>query len=345
MDIRFIRDDTEEKAISELNEILDVLSAKRHSSEVYTAHRFMLALFSASKKPVEEPPVTPKLPIPSILTPQKAAYTRHASSKKPFGPKRLRKIFGGHVPHPPVQAVKSPVVKPSPVPMPVIPMPLKHEDIPIPMPLKKEGLESKGLSLDYWKSYPLSVLRDGKGVVIVSVSLDKSSDGMVYKITEPSVDSKALLSAKDLIAKHVKKKSALLDDEKFMGKNIAKALKKVNIPYSDDHADKLKYFLKRDLVGFGRVDAFLYDPNIKSVVCDGIGTPVVVSFSNNVKLKTNVVFSTPDELNSFVKYLSSKVGPFVPGSGPNFGGLFNGWRVDGIIGFNNINSKFIITRP
>jgi hypothetical protein len=350
MDIKFIRDDTEAKAIKELNEILDVLSEQKHSREVYAAKRFLLALFYASRPPSEAAPIPDQHPTITIHEP---AYIKAALSNFSIPIKIKNRPRPSHdkVPVPShIKSLRDKVGMPKPaeppveayVPAPSVKEEVKGEDVPMP-PVEVHPDFEKPF-LDYEKDYPLTIFRDRAGVAVVRSALDKTENGMTYNVVGPSVDVKALGIAKDLIAKDIRKKPELFDDEKFMRKNLENALKKAKVPYSDDYADKLRYFLKRDLLGFGRVDPFLQDPNVKSVICDGVDKPVRVSFDNNMEVTTNVVYSNAEELNSFVKYLASKAGSALPGS-PNFEGVVNSWKVDGTVGFGSISSKFIIQRP
>ncbi|MEM4245251.1 MAG: hypothetical protein QW404_00820 [Candidatus Nanoarchaeia archaeon] len=360
MDIKFIRDDTEEKAIKELNEILETISVKQRFKDVNAAKRFMLGVFRASKPPTE------KAPIPSehlTLTPaEMPSYAKNnfgldfskPVSIKPVGPLKIPiapKPSQVKVPIPPKSKYDKPPLAPSrrppEAPTPSVMMPSqiaeekKEEDIPLPP--KEEVLEFEKPFLDYEKYYPLTIAKDRFGVALVRSTLEKAEDGMVYNVVEPAVDAKALSYAKDYLMKDLRKKPQLLDDEKFIKKKLEKAMKKVKLPYSDDYADKLKYYIRRDSLGFGKVDALLQDPKVKSVMCDGLDKPVKVFFDKDLEVRSNVVFSIPDELNSFVKHLASKVN-HNPKSGPNFEGVVGDWKVEGTIGFGNISSKFIIRR-
>ncbi len=76
---------------------------------------------------------------------------------------------------------------------------------------------------------------------------------------------------------------------------------------SDDARARLRYYLVRDGVGYGPVDALLRDPDVEDVSVDGTATPVYVVHRRFGSLATNVVFATEDELNAFVVRLSQRV--------------------------------------
>ena len=225
-----------------------------------------------------------------------------------------------------------------------VPVPSERQDDDIPLPGKEEALDFERPFIGYEKDYPLAIFKGRDGVAIVRISLDKTDTEMVYTLNEPPVDMKVLALAEDYLAKDLRRKPQLFEDAVYMKKCIGKAMSKSKVPYSDGYADKVKYFISRDVFGFGKVDAFVHDPSIVAVICDGLDKPVTVKFDNNIEIKTNVVFSTPDELNSFVKGLALKVN-YDPKNGPSFEGMVNGWKVECTMGFGPISPKFVVRKP
>ncbi len=398
MDIKFIRDDTEEKAVKELTEILDVLSSKRNSSEVYAAKKFLLALIAASKGIKEQaeiveigpnkPEVITKKPFVaaqkidfSAITLQQGNSVSKESTKAEVIPafdakaKQERSAVSS-IPKQGTHNIISVLPKkeetPSTVPQPVeqepsiIPILPKQGEIvqepievekktsPIPerVEVKQEAKQEEVLpKLEARKPRkvissevgpPLVFIKDRYGGALVLSSITKTETGLMYRVMEPVVDRKALSMAKILIGKDILKKPEYLEDEKFMRKNIEKAMKRVNLKYSEDYGEKLKYFLRRDLFGFGQVEVLMHDPRISSIICDGVGRPLRILIGNR-EVITNVVFSNPDELNSFVKYIASK-GGYVPSSGPNFGLVLEDWKIEGTVGSGGVSSRFIMRK-
>ncbi len=399
MDIKFIRDDTEEKAVKELTEILNVLSSKRNSSEVYAAKKFLLALIAASKQGIKEqaeiveikpnkPEVITRKPFVaaqkldfSAITLQQGNSVSQEQTKAEFIPAfdARAKQERSAVPSIPKQGIPNIISilpkkeeTPSTIPQPVeqepsiIPILPKQKDVmqepievekktsPVPerFEVKQEAKQEEVLpKLESGKPRkitssevgpPLVFIKDRYGGALVLSSITKTETGLMYRVMEPVVDRKALSMAKILMGKDILKKPEYLEDEKFMKKNIEKAMKRVNLKYSEDYAERLRYFLRRDLFGFGQVEVLMHDPRISSIICDGVGRPVRILLGNG-EVITNVVFSNPEELNSFVKYIASK-GGYVPSAGPNFGLVFEDWKIEGIVGFGGVSSRFIMRK-
>ena len=76
---------------------------------------------------------------------------------------------------------------------------------------------------------------------------------------------------------------------------------------SDHQVEKLLYYLKRDFVGYERIDPIKYDINVEDISCDGYDSPVFVYHSEYEQIITNVYHGT-DELDDFVVKLAQRSG-------------------------------------
>ncbi|MFB6300278.1 MAG: type II/IV secretion system ATPase subunit [Halobacteriales archaeon] len=76
---------------------------------------------------------------------------------------------------------------------------------------------------------------------------------------------------------------------------------------TDYQIEKLLYFLKRDFVGFGRIDGIKHDINVEDISVDGYNSPVFVYHTDHENLITNV-FHGEQELDDFVVKLAQRSG-------------------------------------
>ncbi|QUO46643.1 ATPase, T2SS/T4P/T4SS family [Halorubrum ruber] len=76
---------------------------------------------------------------------------------------------------------------------------------------------------------------------------------------------------------------------------------------SAHQVEKLLYYLKRDFVGYERIDPIKYDINVEDISCDGYNSPVFVYHSEYEQIITNVYHGT-DELDDFVVKLAQRSG-------------------------------------
>jgi flagellar protein FlaI len=71
--------------------------------------------------------------------------------------------------------------------------------------------------------------------------------------------------------------------------------------------EKLLYYLKRDFVGYGRIDPVKHDINVEDISCDGYETPVFAYHTDYEQLITNIDYE-PAELDDFVVKLAQRSG-------------------------------------
>ncbi|WP_434522058.1 type II/IV secretion system ATPase subunit [Halorubrum sp. AS12] len=76
---------------------------------------------------------------------------------------------------------------------------------------------------------------------------------------------------------------------------------------SEHQVEKLLYYLKRDFIGYERIDPIKYDINVEDISCDGYNSPVFVYHSEYEQIITNIHHGT-DELDDFVVKLAQRSG-------------------------------------
>jgi flagellar protein FlaI len=74
---------------------------------------------------------------------------------------------------------------------------------------------------------------------------------------------------------------------------------------------KILYHAERDLVGYGRIDPLMRDPNIEDISCDGVKKPVYVWHRKYENLETNLLFEEDEELDNTVVKLVHMSGKHV----------------------------------
>ncbi|MEM0239851.1 MAG: type II/IV secretion system ATPase subunit [Candidatus Nezhaarchaeales archaeon] len=77
---------------------------------------------------------------------------------------------------------------------------------------------------------------------------------------------------------------------------------------------KLLYYLKRDVLGFGPLEPLMNDPDIEDISVEGVGKPTRVfhrRFSSYDWLCTNIVFESEEELNNYIIRLAHMGGKHI----------------------------------
>src|SRR3989337_2429790 len=95
------------------------------------------------------------------------------------------------------------------------------------------------------------------------------------------------------------------DQEKavILEKKILELIDGYSIEMDMASIHKILYYIKRDYIGYERVDALMKDPNIEDISCDGTNIPIFVYHRKFQNIKTNLHFEE-EKLDSFVMKLA-----------------------------------------
>ena len=85
---------------------------------------------------------------------------------------------------------------------------------------------------------------------------------------------------------------------------------------SNASLEKVKYYLRRDISGFGIIDAIMHDLKIEDVSCSGTDHPIYVWHRNYDSIPTNIQFDSEEKLNSFVSRIVFRAGKHVSAAFP-----------------------------
>jgi flagellar protein FlaI len=122
-----------------------------------------------------------------------------------------------------------------------------------------------------------------------------------------------------LLAEIESPKEEILDPRSFFAEEAKKIVDKYRISLGwlpDVSWYKILYHAERDLVGFGRIDPLMHDPNIEDISCDGVERPVYVWHSKHESIETNIRFQTDEELDNMVVKLVHMGGKHVSSAFP-----------------------------
>jgi flagellar protein FlaI len=206
------------------------------------------------------------------------------------------------------------------------------DDIAIPNIERKKPDDVESADRTSFK-YPLIPQNPKTGERVFSytnIILDPRTKEFVYNVIEPEIDEKTekiLEEIKEYIEEkidinfaQVRKKDAI----DYLEKIFDNAIKYFKIKAN---ADILKYYVMRDFMGLDKIEPFMQDKLIEDISCDGVGIPIYVYHRDPRigSVKTNIMFKTRDELDSFVNKLSERCGKNISVAKP----LLDGTLPDG----------------
>jgi len=79
--------------------------------------------------------------------------------------------------------------------------------------------------------------------------------------------------------------------------------------------EKVKYYLERNIDGYGDIDPIMQDPNIEDVSCSGVNTPLYLWHRKYDSIPCNISFED-EKLNSFVSRIVFRAGKHISSAYP-----------------------------
>jgi flagellar protein FlaI len=148
---------------------------------------------------------------------------------------------------------------------------------------------------------------------------DEYSD-MIYSVDELEMneeETKIYYSIKDMMERQIDS-PRLLDNVEmsFAGEVTHLMSKHFSGDYMPLSLEKVKYCLKRDILGFGPIDPLFHDPFIEDITCGGPSKPIFVYHRYFEGLGTNVMFRDEEALDSFVMKMVHRAGKHVSAAHP-----------------------------
>jgi flagellar protein FlaI len=122
-----------------------------------------------------------------------------------------------------------------------------------------------------------------------------------------------------LLAEIESPKEEILDPRKFFAEEAKKIVDKYRISLGwlpDVSWYKILYHAERDLVGFGKIDSLMRDPNIEDISCDGVNKSVYIWHRNFESIETNLQFENDEILDNTVVKLVHMAGKHVSSAFP-----------------------------
>ena len=122
-----------------------------------------------------------------------------------------------------------------------------------------------------------------------------------------------------LLAEIESPKEEIKDPRKFFAEEAKKIVDKYRISMGwlpDVSWYKILYHAERDLVGFGKIDPLMRDPNIEDISCDGVNKPVYIWHRAFESIETNLQFENDEDLDNLVVKLVHMSGKHVSSAFP-----------------------------
>jgi len=151
--------------------------------------------------------------------------------------------------------------------------------------------------------------------VYAAVVKDPVTQKMRYEVIEPTLlkeelgyldEIKTLLMEElNVSVKDLETREKAVD---YLKSKVAEVIKDYRLKIPTETVEKLMYFIVRDFIGYGKIDALMRDHMIEDISADGVDIPIYVWHREYESLPTNIVFKSADELNNFIIRLAFLAG-------------------------------------
>ncbi|VVB59203.1 Type II/IV secretion system protein [uncultured archaeon] len=200
--------------------------------------------------------------------------------------------------------------------------------------------ELKHFNMEYNLS-PLSPRSTERIFAWAGIKWSDESDSLIYYINEEPLaeeDMQQIKRIKQVIEEKIDISFDALQTASaisYLKKAIDEIIVQFGIFVPPERRELYEYYILRDFIGYGKLQPLMNDPNLEDISCDGVNIPLFVYHRNPVigSIKTNVVFTTKEELDDFVMRLSQKCGRSISVSEPlSEGALPDGSRLHATLG-------------
>ena len=160
---------------------------------------------------------------------------------------------------------------------------------------------------------------------------DKENSEYLYQVIEPELsetEKEILELIKDTLRKTLSydwEALSKVTKEEYLRNSVNAYLSSRNMKLDPISREKITYYILRDFVGFGHVDALMNDENVEDVSCDGVDVPLFIYHKKYESIKTDLRFEDEKVLNSFVIGLGQRCGKQISVSDP----ILDGTTVEG----------------
>ncbi|MCX6668160.1 MAG: type II/IV secretion system ATPase subunit, partial [Euryarchaeota archaeon] len=138
-----------------------------------------------------------------------------------------------------------------------------------------------------------------------------------YKLMEPQLsedEQKALNFIWETLMKSLNIRLDELESKKieeYLTEKVEQVISGYEIKIDTVSKKKIMYYIKRESLGMGKIDALMRDPHLEDVSCDGANVPLFLYHRKYGSVRSSVKFKDEEELSYFVVRLAQKCGKHI----------------------------------
>jgi flagellar protein FlaI len=168
------------------------------------------------------------------------------------------------------------------------------------------------------KKYIKKLYEIEKPYAYATITENPLTQARAYEVVEPTVTEKELEKLQiikdfliDTLDVTMKDFSSRKDASDYLEEKVRLMTKKYHLKIEKQSLSKIFYYIKRDYLGFGKIDIMMKDSLIEDISCNGVNLPIYIWHREYESIPTNVSFISEDELDSFITRLAYRSGKMV----------------------------------
>lgn len=175
---------------------------------------------------------------------------------------------------------------------------------------------------------------------IIRQSPNAIIENYIYKVPQESLDPSST-KVLETLETRIDTQEKLKNFENIFKKTVST----LNIKDKQVAKEKIKEFLYNNLLGFGKINILLRDPNVKEIHCNGLNIPLTIIHSQYGGIKTDLVLTDHFELNRLITNIAKMAGFLIDENNPIAEGtLSSGEHFKLTLGTHISNASFSIYR-
>ncbi len=155
-----------------------------------------------------------------------------------------------------------------------------------------------------------------------AITKDEETKGLKYLVIEPTLsemEMNALIKIREIMYQVLDANLNELESrekaEEYLKDKVSRIVKAYKMELTPEVVDKIEYYLLRDLIYYGKIDALMHDHMVEDISCDGPEIPIYIWHRQRESLPTNITFKE-DELDAFIVRLAYLAGKHISIASP-----------------------------
>ena len=192
-------------------------------------------------------------------------------------------------------------------------IPVVADQSPVVVLPPEPGAKPAPKPLEVLETYPLN-----EPFAYAKILKNPARGSVTFFVDEPKLDAAETASLDrlttllgeilELKPTELKSKKAA---KKYLLKKCDEILAHYNFKVTPETKNKILYYIVRNNLGLGKIDALMHDPLIEDISCDGNNVPVYIWHRKYESVPTNIRFETADELDEYALRLAYLCGSHV----------------------------------